>query len=77
MQDARYQDPAYRRLRKRLLTEWVRTHGYWCPGWQRPSHPSTDLTLDHRLALSKGGSLLDRTNIDVLCRSCNDRKRHA
>lgn len=78
--DTRYDDPAYRRLRKRMLGEWVRLNGWTCPGLpelRHQPHPSTDLTLDHILELSRGGSLLDRGNLRVACRSINDVKRHA
>lgn len=40
------------------------------------AHPSTDLTLDHILEKSRGGSLTARANLRVLCRSWNDRKCH-
>lgn len=35
-------------------------HGNWCPGWNTPSHPATDLVVDH--------------DVGVLCRGCNSRK---
>lgn len=75
--DHRYDDPAYRRTRRRMLSEHVRSNGYWCPGFGRPPHQATDLSLDHLLELSRGGALIARDNLRVLCRSCNSRKRHA
>lgn len=45
-------------------------YGDWCPGYRREAHAATDLTLDHVIA----GTLAGGTQ--VLCRSCNDRKRH-
>lgn len=55
-------------LSRQLRAEHVAQHGWTCPGWHTPPHPSTDLTVDHILA---------RTNTEgyrVLCRSCNARK---
>ena len=78
-QDQVYADPLYRRVRKSILTAWVRDRGYWCPGapdLAHGPHPSTDLTIDHLTPISQGGHLTDRRNLRVLCRSANDRKRH-
>lgn len=44
------------------------THGDWCPGWNRPPHPATDLTCDHVIPRSLAAG------VQVLCRSCNARK---
>lgn len=49
----------------------VAVHGLVCPGYGRAEHPSSDLTGDHVVALSKGGA---GGEIKVLCRSCNARK---
>lgn len=49
-------------------------HGDWCPGWHTPPHPSTDLTADHPTDVATGGS--EHQDLNVLCRSCNSRKRH-
>ncbi len=51
--------------------------GYLCPGFERPEHLSDDLTCDHIVPTSKGGEWYDPANIQVLCRSCNDRKARA
>lgn len=51
----------------------IGTHGYWCPGWQRPPHPSQDLTADHPHAVARGGDE-QAQSLTVLCRSCNSRK---
>jgi hypothetical protein len=56
-------DATSRRIRK----DWVDMHGWVCPGWQRPPHPSRDLTVDHVAARSAA-------RLQVLCRSCNSRK---
>lgn len=49
-------------------------YGDWCPGWQVPPHAATDLTADHRVPKSQGGTD-EPWNLQVLCRSCNSRKR--
>lgn len=48
--------------------------GDWCPGWNRPAHPATDLTADHTVPKARGGSS-QRSNVAVLCRSCNSAKK--
>ncbi len=70
-----YDDPRYRRMRTRLLKKHRRERGYVCPGFQRETHLTTDLTIDHIDELRHGGDLLDEGNLQILCRSCNDRKR--
>ena len=58
---------------RRLVAEWLRVRGPVCPGYARPEHPSRNLTVDHRIQISKGG--LDVVeNKAILCRSCNSRK---
>lgn len=58
--------------RRAAITSWIATHGYVCPGYQRPAHPSVDLTADHVQAVAAGGS--EYGQLAVLCRSCNARK---
>jgi 5-methylcytosine-specific restriction protein A len=53
---------------KAAIAAHVAEHGYWCPGYAVPPHPSTDLTTDH---LVDG----DASVVVVGCRSCNARKR--
>lgn len=65
---------AWRRVRAALLEAWVAEHGWVCPGHGRPTHPSRDLTADHRVPLVQGGAPLDPANLAVLCRACNSRK---
>jgi 5-methylcytosine-specific restriction enzyme A len=65
-----YRDPVWRRRSEHALAEHRRRYGNWCPGYRRPPHPSADLTLDHVVS----GTV--RFGTQVLCRSCNDRKRH-
>lgn len=47
-------------------------HGNWCPGWERPPHPATDLTADHPVEVAAGGS--EGQEHVVMCRSCNSSK---
>lgn len=58
--------------RKAAVDAWVAERGYVCPGWQRESHWSTDLTADHIQAVADGGS--EDGPLVVLCRPCNSRK---
>ena len=60
---------AERTRRARVVAEWISTYGGWCPGWQRPAHPSSDLTADHVEAVAAGGA--EDGPLQVLCRSCN------
>jgi 5-methylcytosine-specific restriction protein A len=48
-------------------------YGDVCPGWNRPAHPATDLTGDHRIPKAAGGTD-EPSNVQVLCRSCNSAK---
>jgi 5-methylcytosine-specific restriction endonuclease McrA len=54
------------------VTTWIATHGWHCPGYGTPAHPSHDLTADHLIPRSQGGIGSAR---GVLCRQCNARKR--
>lgn len=69
-----YDDPRWRRLRRRRIREHVARFGPWCPGWRVPAHPSHDLVLDHDVPLEHGGAPFDPLNTVVGCRACNDRK---
>jgi 5-methylcytosine-specific restriction enzyme A len=73
---AAYTTTAWRKLSRRQIGSWVAARGSWCPGFARPGHPSNDLTLDHIVSMSQGGAPYDVRNTQVLCRSCNVRKRH-
>lgn len=59
-------------LSRRLRAEHLAVHGPVCPGWHRDPHDvgPDDLTVDHVVA----GTLEHGTQ--VLCRSCNSRKRN-
>lgn len=69
-----YRTPRWRALSASILAEHRRTNGDWCPGYQREAHMTSDLTVDHIVAMRNGGAPYDRTNLTVLCRSCNGRK---
>lgn len=61
-----------RQRRAQAVAKHRQTYGDWCPGWQRPAHPSADLTADHVLAVAAGGN--PQGELQVLCRSCNGAK---
>ena len=62
---------AERQRRANTVDNWVRLHGYLCPGWGRPAHESHDLTADHVTPVSRGGG---DGPLQVLCRACNSRR---
>ncbi|MGK2852252.1 MAG: HNH endonuclease [Candidatus Limnocylindrales bacterium] len=72
--NALYSTRAWQRLSARVLRAWRGEHGNWCPGYQRPAHPASDLTVDHVVPLAAGGAPFDIANTAVLCRSCNSTK---
>lgn len=63
--------PGERARRAAAVAAWVRVHGWVCPGYERPPHPSRDLTAAHSVAVAHGG--VD-SELGVLCRSCNSRQ---
>jgi 5-methylcytosine-specific restriction protein A len=71
---ARGYTSTYRRTARAVISDHLTKHGARCPGWGVPGHASTDLTVDHVVPLSAGGTH-DRANLRVLCRACNSRKR--
>jgi 5-methylcytosine-specific restriction protein A len=72
--NALYSTRAWQSLSARVLRAWRGEHGNWCPGYGRPAHPASDLTVDHVVPLSSGGAPIDIGNTAVLCRSCNSTK---
>lgn len=73
-----YDDPRWRRLSSAAVRRHVRLHGWVCPGYEVPRHPSTDLTADHPVALATGGEAYPKlAALPVLCRACNGRKAAA
>jgi len=71
---ARGYGSAWQRTANRVLAQHRAVYGDWCPGWQCEAHPARDLTVDHIVPRSRGGSDT-RENLAVLCRSCNGAKR--
>lgn len=71
---ALYQGREWRALSARVLARHRGQFGPLCPGYQRESHPASDLTVDHRIPIAGGGAALDPSNLTVLCRSCNASK---
>jgi 5-methylcytosine-specific restriction protein A len=72
--NALYSTRAWQRLSARVLRAWRGEHGDWCPGYERPAHRASDLTVDHVVPLAAGGAPFDIANTSVLCRSCNSTK---
>ena len=72
--NALYSTRAWQRLSARVLRAWCGEHGDWCPGYLRPAHRVSDLTVDHVVPLAAGGAPFDLANTAVLCRSCNSTK---
>ena len=66
-----YADRVWRKTSKAMIAEHVARFGWWCPGFGVPAHPSRDLTTDHVIPGTERGGL------QVFCRGCNTRKRHA
>ena len=70
-----------RRAKGRYDARWVKLRAIairnqpWCSGYERPPHPSNDLTGDHRDPLGGETRFVRLEDIDVLCRSCNAAKR--
>lgn len=73
---ARGYGSAWQRTRAAVLAEHQRAWPGLCPGWQRPAHPSDDLTVDHVIPKALGGTDA-RENLQVLCRPCNSAKASA
>jgi 5-methylcytosine-specific restriction protein A len=66
----------YRAVARAVVAEHRASHGDYCPGWGVPAHGAQDLTVDHVIPLAAGGTH-ERSNLRVLCRACNSRKRDA
>jgi len=69
-----YRTREWQCLSARVLRAWRGERGSWCPGYRRPAHRASDLTVDHVVPLAAGGAPLDVANTQVLCRSCNSSK---
>lgn len=64
---------AWRKTAREAVAAHRQAHGDVCLGWNRPAHPATDLTADHRIPKALGGTD-EPSNVQVLCRSCNSAK---
>lgn len=64
---------------KQYVDEWIARWGPVCPGYQRGEHKAhyrfNPLSVDHRIPKSEGGTD-DPENLQILCRSCNSRKKN-
>lgn len=63
---------AERDRRLAVVTAWRLTYGDWCPGFNRPGHPASDLCADHIVSVTDGGH--EAGPLSVLCRRCNSAK---
>lgn len=68
-----YDSVDWRSVRTKVVARHRDKHGDWCPGYGVDAHDADDLTADHILPLTLGGTDVE-TNLGVLCRSCNGRK---
>ena len=73
--NALYSTRAWQRLSTRVLHAWRGEHGNWCPGYGRPAHRASDLTVDHVTPLAAGGAPFDIGNTAVLCRAAGRKAR--
>lgn len=68
-----YDSPAWKRASRQAIDAWVAQHGWVCPGYGVPPHPSRDLTAGHPIALANGGAVI-QPRLIVECRSCGSRR---
>jgi 5-methylcytosine-specific restriction enzyme A len=66
--NAVYSTRAWQRPIAGLLRAWRGEHGDWCPGYQRPAHRASDLTVDHAVPLAADGAPFDLGNDTYLAR---------
>jgi 5-methylcytosine-specific restriction endonuclease McrA len=68
-----YDSRASRRMRRQVVVDHIKRHGYVCPGWRRQPHPAGRFAADHIVPLIAGGGDT-LANLRALCTSCNSRK---
>ncbi len=71
-----YAAAEYQRNRRRLMTQHLEEHGWWCPGapdLDHAPHPSRTLTVDHIVRVADGGTH-ELGNLRVLCWAANRRR---
>jgi len=61
--------PEWRRLRKEIISE----RGSICEYCKKDC--GENITIDHIVAVSRGGERYQKDNLIVCCRSCNSKKR--
>lgn len=66
----------YRVVRTAVIADHLARFGPVCIGWEREPHTvdPNRLTLDHVVPVARGGAVDDRTNVRVLCITCNQRR---
>ena len=70
-QQAFYRSGVWKQWRKTYI---ARTHDTDCSMCGNTTQGS-DTILDHIVGIRQGGAQLDEQNIQILCRSCNSKKR--
>jgi 5-methylcytosine-specific restriction protein A len=64
----------WRAVAKAVIARHRAVYGNWCMGYKVEPHASSDLTVDHIVPKAAGGTD-SLSNLRVLCRGCNSRKR--
>ena len=59
----------WRTLRRQVLDDWFRVHGWTCPGWRRAAYLPSRLQVDHVYPLVAGGAPYERGSLRPLCRA--------
>lgn len=70
-------DSTWQKIAKEAVAKYQQVNGNVCNGYERPPHEvvlPNRLSADHITPVARGGTN-DPMNIDILCVSCNSRKR--